>query len=244
MLQVCNPPKKNEGTQQPNIREAIGDRSKSLFCQKEADMIYGLTNSKGGVGKTTIAVHLAAWLVKKKRSVIFIDADPQSSASQWIKELALPIQLEQIDSPEEIIHRLAKLAGDANDIVIDGPAGLSATTRAIMLRADRVFFPCGPSILDLRAASKAVQLLREAQKTRKGKPEGLLIPNKLHKRGRLSREMMNAAKKLGVDVTAGVCLRQSFADSAGQAKVVWQMGAGALLASLEMQQLMKDMTRG
>ena len=213
-------------------------------AKKRAGMIYGLTNSKGGVGKTTIAVHLAAWLVKKKRSVIFIDADPQSSASQWIKELALPIQLEQIDSPEEIIHRLAKLAGDANDIVIDGPAGLSATTRAIMLRADRVFFPCGPSILDLRAASKAVQLLREAQKTRKGKPEGLLIPNKLHKRGRLSREMMNAAKKLGVDVTAGVCLRQSFADSAGQAKVVWQMGAGALLASLEMQQLMKDMTRG
>ncbi len=187
---------------------------------------------------------MAAWLVKKKRSVIFIDADPQSSASQWIKELALPIQLEQIDSPEEIIHRLAKFAGGANDIVIDGPAGLSATTRAIMLRADRVFFPCGPSILDLRAASKAVQLLREAQKTRKGKPEGLLIPNKLQKRGRLSREMMNAAKKLGVDVTAGVCLRQSFADSAGQAKVVWQMGAGALLASLEMQQLMKDMTRG
>lgn len=213
-------------------------------AKKEADMIYGLTNSKGGVGKTTIAVHLAAWLVKKKRSVIFIDADPQSSASQWIKELGLPIQLEQIDSPEGIIQRLAQLASEVKDIVIDGPAGLSTTTRAIMLRADRVYFPCGPSILDLRAASKAVQLLREAQKTRKGKPDGLLIPNKLQKRGRLSREMMNAAKKLGVNVTAGVCLRQSFADSAGQAKVVWQMGAGALLASLEMQQLMKDMTRG
>ena len=34
-------------------------------------MIYGLTNSKGGVGKTTIAVHLAAWLARKKRNVIF-----------------------------------------------------------------------------------------------------------------------------------------------------------------------------
>jgi len=77
-------------------------------------MIYGLTNSKGGVGKTTIAVHLAAWLAKKKRTVIFIDADPQSSASQWIKELGLPIQLEQIDSPDTIIHRLAKLASDAD----------------------------------------------------------------------------------------------------------------------------------
>ena len=44
-------------------------------------MIYGLTNSKGGVGKTTIAVHLAAFLTAKKRTVIFIDADPQQSAS-------------------------------------------------------------------------------------------------------------------------------------------------------------------
>jgi chromosome partitioning protein len=210
----------------------------------KAGMIYGLTNSKGGVGKTTIAVHLAAWLVKKKRTVVFIDADPQSSASQWIRELGLPIKLEQMSEPEELIHRVAKLAADAHDIVIDGPAGLSATTRAIMLRADRVFLPCGPSILDLRAASKAVQLLREAQKARKGKPSGVLIPNKLQKRGRLSREMMGAAKQLGVSVMAGLSQRQAFADAAGQAKVVWQMGAGALLASHEMQQLMKEMTRG
>lgn len=207
-------------------------------------MIYGLTNSKGGVGKTTIAVHLAAWLNKKKRSVLFIDADPQSSASQWIRELGLPIQLEQLPEPEQIIQRVAKLASDADDIVIDGPAGLSTTTRAIMLRADRVFLPCGPSILDLRAASRAVTLLREAQKSRKGLPKGVLIPNKLQKRGRLSREMLTAAEKLGVPLLSGLSQRQSFADAAGQAKVVWQMGASAFLASHEMQQLLKEMTRG
>ncbi|MBX7210419.1 MAG: ParA family protein [Verrucomicrobiaceae bacterium] len=205
-------------------------------------MIYGLTNSKGGVGKTTIAVHLAAWLAKKGRKVVFVDADPQSSASQWIKELSIGIKLEQVPESGEIIRRVAKLSNDANDIVIDGPAGLSATTRAIMLQADRVFFPCGPSILDLRAASKAVLLLREAQKIRAGKPTGALIPNKLQKRGRLSREMMDAAKKLGIDVLAGLSLRQSFADVAGQAKVVWQMGTTSLLASHEMQQLMKEIT--
>src|SRR5450755_4224587 len=149
-------------------------------------MIYGLTNSKGGVGKTTIAVHLAAFLAKKKRKVVFIDADPQQSASTWIRELALPMELETIPDAEEIIRRVAHFAADADDIVIDGPAGLSETTRAIMLRADTVFLPCGPSILDLRAASKAVQLLHQAQKARKGLPTGALIPNKLQKRGRLS----------------------------------------------------------
>jgi len=207
-------------------------------------MIYGLTNSKGGVGKTTIAVHLAAFLASRKREVIFIDADPQASASAWIKELSPSVRLEQADDPKTIIRRAAELADDADDIVIDGPAGLSATTRAIMLRADRVFLPCGPSILDLRAASKAVVLLREAQKARKGLPKGWLIPNKLQKRGRLTREMMGAAVKLGVPILAGLSQRQAFADAAGQAKVVSDMGAGAMLAALEMKQLMKEMTRG
>lgn len=207
-------------------------------------MIYGLTNSKGGVGKTTIAVHLAAFLAAKRRKVVFIDADPQASASAWIKELSPSIQLEQADAPETLIHRVAQLAADADDIVIDGPAGLSATTRAIMLRADRVFLPCGPSILDLRAASKAVALLRDAQKTRNGLPKGALIPNKLQKRGRLSREMMRAAAKLGVPILAGLSMRQAFADAAGQATVVSQMGAQSFLAAHEMKQLLKEMTRG
>ena len=207
-------------------------------------MIYGLTNSKGGVGKTTIAVHLAAFLARKKRSVVFIDADPQQSASAWIKELSSRIHLESLVPPEEIIRRVAKLATDADDIVIDGPAGLSETTRAIMLRADKVFLPCGPSILDLRAASKAVLLLHEAQKARKGFPKGALIPNKLQKRGRLSREMLGAVEKLKIPVLAGLSLRQAFADAAGQAKTVADMGTSAFLAAREMKQLLKEMTRG
>lgn len=207
-------------------------------------MIYGLTNSKGGVGKTTIAVHLAAFLSAKKRSVIFIDADPQQSASAWIKEIGGSIELETLEDPEEIIRRVAKLAADADDIVIDGPAGLSQTTRAIMLRADKVFLPCGPSILDLRAASKAVLLLKEAQQARKDLPRGALIPNKLQKRGRLSREMLAAVHKLKIPVLAGLSQRQAFADAAGQAKVVSEMGASALLAAHEMRQLLKEMTRG
>jgi chromosome partitioning protein len=208
-------------------------------------MIYGLTNSKGGVGKTTIAVHLAAHLARKKRPVVFIDADPQQSASAWIKELSLPIQLETLDTPEEIIRQVARLSNDKTDIVIDGPAGLSETTRAIMVRAHRVFLPCGPSILDLRAASKAVQLLNEARKARKGLPKGALIPNKLQKRGRLSREMLDAVHKLKIPVLAGLSLRQAFADAAGQAKVVSDMrGASAFLAGYEMKQLLREMTRG
>lgn len=54
----------------------------NMQSQEEGRMIFGLTNSKGGVGKMTIAVHLAAFLAKKKRKVVFIDAVPQQSASR------------------------------------------------------------------------------------------------------------------------------------------------------------------
>lgn len=209
-------------------------------------MIYALTNSKGGVGKTTIAVHLAAFLVKKKRRVVFIDADPQQSASTWINELKLSIQLETIPGAEEIIRQIPQLASETDDIVIDGPAGLSETTRAIMLRADKVFLPCGPSVLDFRAASRSVQLLREAQtqRAKKGFPKGALIPNKLQKRGRLTREMLGAVGRLKIPVLAGLSQRQAFADAAGQAKVVSEMGTAAFLAAIEMKQLLKEMVRG
>jgi chromosome partitioning protein len=207
-------------------------------------MIYGLTNSKGDVGKTSIAVHLAAWLIGKHRSVAFIDADPQQSASSWIKDLAIDVRLEQIDDGDELVHRIPEIAAEVDDVVIDGPAGLTATTRAIMLRADRVFLPCGPSILDLRAAGKAVQLLRDAQGSRKGLLTGALIPNKLQKRGRLSREMLALLRKHQIPLLAGLSHRQAFADAAGQGRIVMDMGTPALLAALEMKQLLKEMTRG
>ena len=91
-----------------------------------------------------------------------------------------------------------------------------------MIRADKVFLPCGPSILDIRAASKAVDLLREAQnvKARNGLPKGALIPNKPQKRGRLSREMLGSIRRLKIPVLAGLTQRQAFADAAGQEKVV------------------------
>jgi chromosome partitioning protein len=204
-------------------------------------MIYGLTNSKGGVGKTTIAVHLAAWLVRQKRKVIFIDADPQQSASAWLKELRLPIKLYQLETPEQIVKQVPILKNQAHDIVIDGPAGLSTTTRAIMLMADRVYLPYGPSVLDMRALKKAVSLLAEAKKARKGLPTGYVIGNRMQKRARLSREGTKAAEGLGLHVLPGLNLRQNFADSVGQAKVVWEMGARTT-AAIEMENLIEEMT--
>ena len=49
-------------------------------------MIIAIANSKGGVGKSTLAVHLAAWLHEQGHQVTLADCDTQHSSSEWIRE--------------------------------------------------------------------------------------------------------------------------------------------------------------
>jgi chromosome partitioning protein len=49
-------------------------------------MIITVANSKGGVGKSTLAVHLAAWLYEQGCKVTLADCDTQQSSSEWIRE--------------------------------------------------------------------------------------------------------------------------------------------------------------
>ena len=47
-----------------------------------------ISNQKGGVGKSTVAVHLALHLSEKNNKVLFIDLDPQANATKTLKKIA------------------------------------------------------------------------------------------------------------------------------------------------------------
>src|SRR6266436_513763 len=59
----------------------------SKWCRVRR-MIIVVANSKGGVGKSTLSVHLAAWLHEQGHSVTLADCDTQHSSSEWISEAA------------------------------------------------------------------------------------------------------------------------------------------------------------
>ena len=129
-------------------------------------MIVGVLNSKGGVGKTTVAVHLAAWLVEQGHSISFIDSDTQRSSAEWLGELDTKIPVKSVNTSSGLVDELQSQSESADFVIVDGPAGLSDVTRTIMLYANIVLFPCGPAALDLKAAFKAIGKLAEAQQIR------------------------------------------------------------------------------
>ncbi len=124
-----------------------------------------IISQKGGAGKTTLALHLAAAAHDAGRVALIIDTDPQATASQWAawRQDAPP---EVIDSPPpRLAAKVDQAKGQGADfIVIDTPPHADSAARAAVEIADLVLIPCRPSAFDLSAiqtTAKLVQLLKK-----------------------------------------------------------------------------------
>jgi chromosome partitioning protein len=204
-------------------------------------MIIVIANSKGGVGKSTVAVHLAAWLNDQGHRVILADCDSQQSSSEWIREAAPQVRTVRLDNPDVILNELPVLAQDADFVVADGPGSQTETSRALLLRADLAIVPCKASMLEVRALAKATDVLRQAQDIRAGQPKAVIVLSMVGKNYRLTKDMKEAAAALHLPMASTpLILRQVFADAPGQGAVVGKLGSRAHEAAHEVDKLFRE----
>ncbi len=204
-------------------------------------MIIAICNHKGGVGKSTCAAHLAAWLHRQGHRVTLADCDSQQSSSQWIAEAEPDIPCVRLDSPDVILDELPALALETDYVVADGPGSNTEISRALLLRSDLAIFPCKASLLEARALNVATATLRQAQDIRAGKPDAVIVLSMVGKNYRLTHDMKTAASALKLPLaTVPMTLRQIYADVPGQGMLVFDAGAKGREAASEVEQLFRE----
>lgn len=117
--------------------------------------ILAIANGKGGVGKTTSAINLAA-LLSNTYKTLLVDADPQASASWWVDRGEMPFDLSQETDPQ-LLKQLKKVK-DYELVVVDTPPALrSDALKAVVGAADYLILPTQPAPMDLSALIETVR---------------------------------------------------------------------------------------
>jgi chromosome partitioning protein len=193
--------------------------------------IIAFVNQKGGVGKSTGAVHAADRFTRKGYSVILVDADGQQSSSQWTTELkeSYPkhkLSTLSITNPEDLFDKLPKLAQECDVVIVDGPAKSNEITKAILARCHLALIPCRESIVELRSSNDIVRLIRQVRELRGEFPKAAIYMTQVKSGTVLLKE---AQEVLSEDpdiplLKTIIYDRQVFKDAPGQATTVFGMG--------------------
>ena len=138
-----------------------------------------VASSKGGVGKTTIASHIAAHYALAGLNTALVDGDPQGSSLRWARKRA------ELESAVLGLKGAGKgwrkkLPDDAQAVVFDSPAGAMATDLEPFLeRVEAVVVPIQPSALDIEASVDFLDSLAAHPRVRKGELRIGIVGNRL-----------------------------------------------------------------
>lgn len=178
--------------------------------------VIAIVSQKGGSGKTTLAVHLAAAATAAGTVACIIDTDPQATAAAW-GDWRGGAEPEVITTPPTRLGKTIEDAGKlgAEVIVVDTPPFADVAAREAVKLADLVLVPTRPRAFDLHAIQTTADLVRYA-----GKP-AFVVFNAAPARGaQLFAEASSIVENLGLQVCPiGFADRAAFHHSTGAGKV-------------------------
>ena len=169
--------------------------------QKQARII-SIVHGKGGVGKTTVSMLVAAEIAERGYRTLVAECDAQASASAWASAapegLPFPAAVVNLSAYEGKVHReIQKHVHNYDFIVVDCPPGLeSLAPQAAILISDLIIIPLPPSPADLWSA-RGIKKLLEHGKDFNPALIAVVLPNRVV-RTSLSNAIMRELAEFGI----------------------------------------------
>jgi len=183
--------------------------------------IIALGNLKGGTGKSTIAVNLAAALSRAGWQVCVVDTDPQATSHGWLSRSRLPIAAERkplkaVRNVEAWMLEADRLVQQHDIVLVDLPAVVAPAMASAFLLAHLILVPVSPSRIDVAGTRRVLKHIRTAAAERPGAPPRvLLVPNRVGtneaQAGRLENSLGSLELNLGPRVRADRLFDEAFA---------------------------------
>ena len=195
--------------------------------KKRKRRVVAVANSKGGVGKSTLATNLAVEAVGAGLEVLLVDTDPQSSSTVFAAtrdDDRPPFRVIQMNQP--ILHRqIPELSTPYDLVLIDTGARETKTFRSALAASDFVLIPVTPSAYDVWASEDVFTLIDELSTTRDFVTRVVL--NQVVPRTRVAREALEALEEITAEQDAVLL------DTRIHARVAWRMASSEGLAVTE-----------
>ena len=176
-------------------------------------MIISFVNQKGGVGKTTAAINIAASLKRRNYKIMFIDADPQGSATQW--HAVENNNAFEIWHHPESVHRsdIEELSQNYDYLIIDAPPAIGDISKSILAVSELSIIPLSPSPLDIWSCRGTLEMIEAVQPENPDMDVKLLINRKIPGT-RVGREARASLEVFNMDVLDTIlCQRVAYVDA-------------------------------